>query len=289
MQPWAVTVNHKQCWAWHESDTVQMDRLGEPQNRRPAEQHPLPLQIRWNANNSKPTICSGQTKQVCSSVSVTAEHAQVSPKPAFSCIHLLHENLKGFWKPAVSGEMHCRRRLCCLWGQAFKSCKQASAPDNLSTRGKPAAPPSAATSSDQAAQQSIIHLCFHPILTQCCPNHSALSLSEKSKYHWHRTDSHPGSMSLLARPDLEYRNSEVLLLSSLCLPCTWHHISKQCSTWLERAQTSADLGSVCYLPSGEGLEKNVQDKEQLHFSLKREGFHYLLPLTDQKLPSGRET
>lgn len=181
MQPWAATVNHKRCWAWHGSGTVHMDRRGEPQNRRPAEQHQLPLQVRQTDNNSKPTICSGQTKQVYNSVGVTAEHAQVSPKPTSSCIHFLHENLKGFWKPAVSGEVHCRRRLCCLWGQASKSCKQASAPDNLNTRGKPAAPLSAVRSSDQAVQQSVTHLCFYPILTQRCPNYSARSLSGKKQ------------------------------------------------------------------------------------------------------------
>lgn len=181
MQPWTATVNHKWCWAWHGSGTVHMDRRGEPQNRRPAEQHQLPLQVRQTDNNSKPTICSGQTKQVYNSIGVTGEHAQVFPKPASSCIHFLHENLKGFWKPAVSGEVHCRRRLCCLWGQASKSCKQASAPDNLNTRGKPAAPLSAVRSSDQAVQQSVIHLCFYPILTQRCPNYSARSLSGKKQ------------------------------------------------------------------------------------------------------------
>lgn len=270
-----------------------MDRVqytwtgGENLRTGPAEQHQLPLQVRQTANNSKPTICSGQTKQVYNSVGACSAVTQVSPKPASSCIHFLHENLKGFWKPAVSGEAHYRRRLCCL--RPGLQILQTGFSTNLSTRGKPAAPLSAVRSSDQAVQQSVIHLCFYPILTQHCPNYSAQSLSEKSKYHWHRTDSHPGSMSLLARPgDLGHRNSEVLLLS-LCLPCTWHCISKQCSMWLEIAQTSPDLGSVRYLPSGEGLEKNVQDKEQLHFSWKREGFHYLLPLTDQKLPSGRET
>lgn len=57
-----------------------------------------------------------------------------------------------------------------------------------------------------------------------------------------------------------------------------------------RVQASTDRGSVGYFPFAEGLEKNRQDKEKMHFSLKqKEGLHYPLPLTDQQLLRGEET
>lgn len=66
------------------NQTVQMDRLGEPQNRRPAEQHPLPLQIRRTANNSKPTR---RNRSAALSVSQQSMHRYLPNQlsPAYIC------------------------------------------------------------------------------------------------------------------------------------------------------------------------------------------------------------
>lgn len=115
--------------AEHGMDRVQYTWTGGENLRTgPAEQHQLPLQVRQTANNSKPTICSGQTKQVYNSVGACSAVTQVSPKPASSCIHFLHENLKGFWRILQFLVKRTAGGGYAASGQAFKSCKQASAP-----------------------------------------------------------------------------------------------------------------------------------------------------------------
>lgn len=204
-----------------------MNRFGELQYKRPTEQHPLPLQMRKAVSNLKPTAWREQTEYMTIGLPASQHSMQRyflnQHRPASFCIHSPSmktskdlENLGkglstscGFWG-------HLLQEVTLpLWPgvQVFKLNSYSRASCNPADRIKHQPVLTLLKLNWQFtfqhweefrsrhAPDSIIQLCFPSIFTvsQWCTNHSAASLPKICKYHWHRCDSQPWSVSLLAR------------------------------------------------------------------------------------------
>ena len=212
-QPQAATLNQEQCWVWHESAAARMNRLGEPQHKRPTEQHPLSLQIRKAVSKLKPTAWREQTGYMTIGLSMSQysvhRYFLKQHRPASSCIHSLSmktskdlENLGKGLSPSCGFWGHLLQEVTLpLWPgvQVFKLPSYSQASCNPANRIKHQWVLTLLKLNWQFsfqhqefrsrnASDSIIQLCFPSVfkVSQYCTNHTAASLPKICKYHWQK-------------------------------------------------------------------------------------------------------